>query len=557
MNSTMISALNDLSDLVTEYRVMLGELLDDVANHWKRFENSATAHEATPHLDALTHLAHRIAGSAGSFGFELVSDAALRLERQLRPMIEGPGHSDAGKAELAGLIIALLEAPQTAHDHADAILPSQSHSGTLTASARKPLFIVDPHCERALQTASQIAPFGYETRLFHTVEEALLAVSEALPCAIVTELEFPSGLLDGTKLASRLAGTIPVIIMSERTDFAARLAVARSGCTAYLPKPIETLDVVNWIDELTGLKPGPDLRVLVLDDDRLVAEHHGAILRAAGMKVEVLAEPTALLQALDHFAPDLVLMDMYMPGCTGIEMARIVRQNRQYLGMPIVFLSVESDLSRQFAALSPGADDFLTKPIRPEHLVQSVRARAVRARNLGQVMETDSLTGLLNHAHIKNRLWFEQSRVERTPSPLAFALVDLDHFKQVNDRQGHLAGDQVIRSLARLLSSRLRRTDIVGRYGGEEFAIVLPDTDLTEARTVLDDIRSTFKRIRHHGNDGEFHVTLSCGLALFDATMPGDGQILTADEALYRAKALGRDRVETAVQKSTLDESAF
>lgn len=175
----------------------------------------------------------------------------------------------------------------------------------------------------------------------------------------------------------------------------------------------------------------------------------------------------------------------------------------------------------------------------------------MRARDLRQVMETDSLTGLLSHAHIKNRLMSEQTRVQRTASPLAFALVDLDHFKQVNDRQGHLAGDQVIRSLARLLSSRLRRTDIVGRYGGEEFAIVLPDTGPTEAAAVLDDIRALFKRISHQGNEGEFHVTLSCGLAMFDPEHPGDGQVLTADKALYRAKALGRNRVETAVPGTT------
>lgn len=548
METTVGSAIDDIADLATEYRAMLSELLDEVANHWRRFERSSTWSEAKPHLDALTHLAHRIAGSAASFGFESVSEAALRLERVLRPMADGSVDTVSASPDLDGLMIALLEAPQTVQDAPSLPNSSLAHARVSAATERKPLFIVDPDNERASQTASQIAAFDYHSRLFSSVEDALSAVSDTLPCAIVTELEFPSGPLDGAKLASRLGGTIPVIVMTERTDFAARLAVARCGCAAYLPKPIEALDVVNWIDDLTGLKPGADLRVIVLDDDRLVAEHHGAILRAAGMQVEVLTEPKELLQALEHFAPDLVLMDMYMPGCTGIEMARIVRQNRKYLGLPIVFLSVESDLSRQFAALSPGADDFLTKPIRPDHLVQSIRTRAVRARDLRQVMETDSLTGLLSHVHIKNRLLFEQTRVERTASPLAFALVDLDHFKQVNDRQGHLAGDQVIRSLARLLSSRLRRTDIVGRYGGEEFAIVLPDTSPSEAAAVLDDIRTLFKRISHHGNEGQFHVTLSCGLAMFDPEHPGDGQVLTADKALYRAKALGRDRVETAVQ---------
>ena len=483
MDSTAEGARNDIADLATEYRAMLDRLLDDLANHWARFNSGSTGAEAKPHLDALTHLAHRIAGSAASFGYGSVSEAALRLERGLRTLAEGMDDRKPDPAGLAGAMAALLDATRTLQDPPSPP-PAPAPARPVAAAGRKPLFIVDPDQDRASRTASQIASFGYQSRLFQSAEDALSAVSETLPCAIVTELEFPGGPMDGTKLASRLAGTIPVIVMTERTDFTARLAVARCGCAAYLPKPIEALDVVTWIDELTGLEPGADLRVVVLDDDRLVAEHHGAILRAAGMNVEVLTDPAALLRTLDQFAPDLVLMDMYMPGCTGIDLARIVRQNRRHLGLPIVFLSVESDLSRQFAALSPGADDFLTKPIRPDHLVQAIRTRAVRARDLRQVMETDSLTGLLNHAHIKNRLAFEQSRAERSGAPLAFALVDLDHFKRVNDRQGHLAGDQVIRSLARLLSSRLRRTDIVGRYGGEEFAIVLPDTGPAEAMAV-------------------------------------------------------------------------
>jgi diguanylate cyclase (GGDEF)-like protein len=220
-----------------------------------------------------------------------------------------------------------------------------------------------------------------------------------------------------------------------------------------------------------------------------------------------------------------------------------------YVSVPIVFLSAETNVNRQLEAMGQGGDDFLTKPIRPEHLISSVRIRADRYRILRSLMVQDSLTGLLNHTRTKERLDIELARAERLGSPLCFAMIDIDHFKRVNDTYGHPMGDRVIRSLSRLLSQRLRKTDIVGRYGGEEFAVVLPDTTLDQAERVLDEVRESFSNISQPAEQGAFNCTFSCGIAAY----PGHAGAIelnnAADKALYDAKHAGRNRVVTAREK--------
>jgi diguanylate cyclase (GGDEF)-like protein len=155
----------------------------------------------------------------------------------------------------------------------------------------------------------------------------------------------------------------------------------------------------------------------------------------------------------------------------------------------------------------------------------------------------DGLTGLLNHTAIKEELAREVVRSNRLNTPLSFAMVDIDFFKKVNDTYGHAAGDRVLKSLARLLKQRLRETDIVGRYGGEEFAVIMNDTEATSAAKVIDEIRNVFSRLLHLSHDEEFFVNFSCGIA--DLKHFSDVASLSeaADKALYQAKQRGRNKV--------------
>lgn len=342
------------------------------------------------------------------------------------------------------------------------------------------------------------------------------------------------------------APDLPMVALSASTDLRLQLQAIRAGCSASFTKPPDLQDLLAVLGRLLSPPETEPYRVLVVEDSRTMAAFITATLEQAGMVCTTVLDPLQALEVLPDFRPDLVLTDMYMPVCTGMELAALIRRNPAYLGIPIVYLSAETDTGKQLQALRTGGDDFLTKPIQPSHLISSVQIRAERTRLLRSQMLKDSLTGLLNHATLKERLAAESSRARRSGAPLSFAMVDIDHFKAVNDTHGHPIGDRVILALARLLQNRLRRSDIVGRYGGEEFGVILPDTTQAEAAELMDRLRQDFARISHQGAGGPFSVTFSCGVAFFEDRSDAGTLGEAADAALYEAKRGGRNRVVTA-----------
>ena len=196
-------------------------------------------------------------------------------------------------------------------------------------------------------------------------------------------------------------------------------------------------------------------------------------------------------------------------------------------------------------ALLKAGDDFITKPISDKSLITTVFARAQRARLLSNALSRDSLTGLLKHADIKEMVAVEQERALRTGKPASVVMLDIDHFKKVNDSYGHAVGDNVIRALANLLRQRLRRVDGIGRYGGEEFLAVLPDCTGAQALQILDEIRKQLSRISFSSEIGDFSVSLSAGVASC-IEMEAGAPIDAADKALYAAKNAGRNNVRLA-----------
>jgi diguanylate cyclase (GGDEF)-like protein len=405
--------------------------------------------------------------------------------------------------------------------------------------------------ERAARKLERdLTSFGFQVCVLNHPARLRDAVAKMRPAVVILDVVFAGGDWVGTDVVTSLrrdgALACPVVFMSERDDLHARLASVRAGCDGYLVKPANIADAVDLLDRLTlGMDDEP-FRVLVVDDDAEVLRHTELILKGAGMITAIVDDPMKIVEPLEEFRPELILMDLHMPGCSGQELAAVIRQQASYAAIPIVFLSVETNVQRQLQALQRGGDDFLSKSLAPGELILAVTARARRFRLLRSMMTRDGLTGLLNHTNTKQQLEIEIDRARRTNKPLTFIMVDIDHFKAVNDTYGHAAGDAVLKSLSRLMKERLRATDIVGRMGGEEFAAVLADTDAAGASRIFDELRGALASMRHNSEGREFSVTMSCGVAQF----PGYDDTLrlsnAADKALYAAKHNGRDRVETA-----------
>ncbi|ALU62365.1 diguanylate cyclase [Pseudomonas syringae] len=416
---------------------------------------------------------------------------------------------------------------------------------------RKPVYIVLQDHERAERLAKQLEFFGLAALSLHNVAEFQRAMAQRHPAAIVMDVDF-SGPGKGLELASQaqegLEQKLPLLFFSvNETDTPTRLAAVRAGGEEFLTGALEASSLLEKIEVLTCVAQYEPYKVLIIDDSRAQALHTERVLNAAGIVTRVLLDPIQAMSELAEFQPDLIILDMYMPGCTGTELAKVIRHNDRYVSVPIIYLSAEDDQDKQLDAMSEGGDDFLTKPIKPRHLITTVRNRAARARNLKARMVRDSLTGLYNHTHILQLLEDCSFRSRREGKPLCFAMLDIDHFKRVNDSHGHPMGDRVIKSLALFLKQRLRKTDFIGRYGGEEFAIVMPDTDIQSAHGVLDDIRHRFAEIHYPAQPADLFCTFSAGVVALGAHDDSLSLASQADTALYCAKHAGRNRVHSVL----------
>ncbi len=419
------------------------------------------------------------------------------------------------------------------------------------------IYLVEDDPIQARELAEQIGYFGYTVQSFSKPSELEETLHQLLPTAILMDVSFPEGSMLGYEAIGSLRAQFPdlppIIFITINDQMPFRLQAVRVGGQAYFTKPVDVGALVDVLDRLILHSDIPPFRVLIVDDSRVQANFSALQLKKAGIMTEIVSNPIEVIDHMINFNPDLLLLDIYMPDCTGMELARVIRQMEQFISVPIVYLSAELDKDKQLAALGLGGDDFLTKPIDPEHLVTAVTTRIERYRNLRALMIQDGLTGLLNHSTTKERLVDEVNRAKRQNSSFSLAMIDLDLFKIVNDSYGHATGDRVLKSLAFLFKQRLRSTDTIGRIGGEEFAILLPDTDEKTTKNLMTDLCEGFARVRHYSGDQEFSVTFSCGIACYPDQDNPDSLSEAADAALYTAKALGRNRVIAASETKIQD----
>jgi diguanylate cyclase (GGDEF)-like protein len=417
------------------------------------------------------------------------------------------------------------------------LLPHPSASSAKPEDERPRICIFDAPENRG-RLAETLSKVGYRTVEYspHSKLPAQHSLDDFCAALISDSVDNP------LQRAAEMSVRCPVLYVTSAVSIDARLAAARAGVDAVLPGPIDLNELAEWLNDLVGPHRDKPLSILIVEDDELVAETYALALENAGMRASVKTDSAAALSEITATYPDLVLMDMQMPGVSGIELARMIRQSRRHLSLPIVFLSAERDPARQLEARMLGGDDFISKPVDPGRLVSLVRMRAERAIRLRSIMDRDSLTGLLNHGRFIDRLYQELERCRRAGTEVSLALIDLDRFKNVNDVHGHLCGDQVLRTLAHSLSSGLRRIDVIGRYGGEEFGVILLDASPEAAFAAVDKIRQRFSEITFETKESVFSATFSAGISGSRSHSTPEQLIAAADEQMYLAKTAGRNR---------------
>jgi len=301
--------------------------------------------------------------------------------------------------------------------------------------------------------------------------------------------------------------------------------------------------------------------VLIADDEPISRRMLQASLVRWGYEVEVARNGEEALEALFRdAAPRLAVLDWMMPGLDGLEVCRRVRARPGAPYSYLLLLTSKEGSSDLVEGLEAGADDYIRKPFDAEELkarlrtgerILALQAQLLSAQEALRIQATrDGLTGLFNRRAFLERLAEELARAKRNGSKLSLLLLDVDHFKRVNDRLGHQAGDDVLRALGSRLSAVLRKYDTLARYGGEELIAALPGCGPATALVVAERMRSAVASVPIETGAGPVELTVSIGSATCAAGEPdADALIARADAALYRAKNAGRNRVEAALQE--------
>ena len=376
------SVSDALAVLRDKFARQLPAKLDDINLHFQRLN---PANWQPPDAVALHHLLHALTGSAGTFGMKPVSDAARTMETRLSALLMAVSAPNTSEWQTLNADREHLVKISHIHLQSDApslMPPTQPHFD------RSPLIhLVEDDPAQADHLSLALREEGYRVQVFAepaAFRAACSVTGNERPAAVVMDMMFPEGDTEGALMIAELGlgkgSNIPVAVVSVRDDLAARLAAFRAGACRYLVKPANTERLINLLDELSGRQPPEPYRILLVDDEALLLEAQSLVLRSHGMEVRTLSHPLKILEALDEFMPDVIVLDVYMPEASGPELAAVLRERAAQVHVPILFLSSETDMTQQLLALNLGGDDFLVKPVNPDHLIAAVTGRARRAR---------------------------------------------------------------------------------------------------------------------------------------------------------------------------------
>jgi diguanylate cyclase (GGDEF)-like protein len=480
--------------------------------------------------------AHKLSGAVGTFGFWQASTLAREAENLLEGTSVISPTVVQRLAMLASTIRAELLSETPERQGAARPTPATGHSRVV---------VIGLDAEFRDRLAADSRSLGIEVIGAET-PAAARARLDGMVDAVLIDLTVDGFGIPFLEELHRERPSLRTIVISHGDHFQDRVHAARLGGRGFLQKPVRPQQVIDLLRNSLMLAGGERPTIVAVDDDVDMLAIIRELLLPLDARVVVVSDPTTILPVLGEAAPDLVILDVDMPQFDGIELCRVLRNDPRWAAVPVLFLTGRTDAPTITRMFESGADDYISKPVLGPELIARVRNRLERTRMLRLAADVDTLTGVATRRRGIEVLERFFKLAQRQRQPISIAAIDLDRFKQVNDKYGHSVGDAVLRRAAIILAGCFRGEDVVARWGGEEFVVGMYSMPCAAATRRLEQALMKLRDEQFDGGGGPsaLRVTFSAGVAEF----PRDGAdwaaiYRAADDALSRAKSEGRNQV--------------
>lgn len=537
----------NMANLRTQYITRVGLYEQRLEALW------SVAADDQSKLSDIQSMAHRLAGSGKAYGFRELSQVARALEQALEQTehLSRQERASAASEPVSALLRALrqiskAEPNEVVHNHAqNAALTKRQSADDVR------VLIVDDDEDFALKLSETLDSYGYSTHIQQDIAQLEKAIAHYEPLAVIVDMDFLGDRFAGAKQVTYWrhndGAPLPVIFISEHDSFDLRLASVRAGGNHFLHKPLDIPRLIALLRAELNMAPVEPYRIMIVDDDQDLLDLYDNILGDAGYSVRTADNAQNALNLLDQFQPELVLIDVKMPVCNGIELGRIIRQHEVFSTIPLLFMSAVADLDVQLACARLANDEFISKPVEPWRLLMMVKSRVVKGRHLqsmdrvlmahGEDAAQDALTSLPKLVEIRRALnGLLQQPFEGV---LAVIKMDLRDFHTINNFHGYFFGDEVLQGVAWRLGQHLGEASMLSREGGDEFLILSKDHS---SRKALDEyvreLVQAVNRVNMDSEQGSVSLSVDVGVAVTtDDNMTADELLDQADMALFKAKA--------------------
>ncbi|MFK7795756.1 MAG: GGDEF domain-containing protein [Gammaproteobacteria bacterium] len=546
---------NDKFERIREiYVESFPEKIQQLRQCWAELNATTSYHEP---LALLRTEVHKIAGSSGSHEFNDIHDLAKNVELNIVKVLDEKSIWDKDKQDIGNLVQQLVDTLENEllnYNFSDDSEDNIPRLDTLQLSHRELVIFIVSHRSVELSLLSNLLETrGFTVIAFSTIERAQAMSKTVEPSIVVLDLGDANQikLNKDTKDAFQSVDSQPpaFVVISRRDDVETRKMAARFEAEAFFATPINAHNFSSTLDVVLESRGNNGCGVLLIDRQQQRISYIEKALLCENIKCRVIGVIDNIIDELVNFKPDLILIAYDKDDDYWRDGARIIRLHESHFNMPIIFLLEEESNQAKLEALHAGADDCIYGHELQDEQFQILKQRIFRFRRANHLIIMDSLTGALNRDAFLERANEEISLSIRRKESICLAMIDVDHFKLINDENGHVVGDYVLRHISDYLNNRLRRSDVVGRYAGDEFLVLLPDTDLDSAYLVLDMIRKNLVAHNIKVNNADVRVSISLGLIAARPTEPLDIEtlIVDADKKLYEAKVAGRNMLVAGI----------